>query len=146
MRYYFTERRDGGIGHAIHDLLRWQVWEKARRKADPSLAVLDTQSVTWRPGSRLSRRGVMRQETPGRKHGLAVDVLGLVIAVVVLEARCCMGEVAPAVSGGHDEMGEANGGWAAWGQLVAGWPSHHSRSLSRGSSTTWLVVALLLRA
>ncbi|WP_331738818.1 hypothetical protein [Streptomyces sp. NBC_01276] len=27
------------------DLLRWQVREKARRKADPSLMVLDTQSV-----------------------------------------------------------------------------------------------------
>lgn len=29
----------------IHDLLRWQVREKARRKADPSLVVVDTQSV-----------------------------------------------------------------------------------------------------
>ncbi|MEU2427041.1 hypothetical protein ABZ619_39520 [Streptomyces sp. NPDC007851] len=45
MRYYSTGRRDGGIGHAIHDLLRWQVWEKTRRKADPSLVVLDTRSA-----------------------------------------------------------------------------------------------------
>lgn len=43
--YYFTKWRDDGTDRTIHDLLRWQVREKARRKADPSLVVLDTQSV-----------------------------------------------------------------------------------------------------
>lgn len=43
--YYFTKWRDDGTYQTIHDLLRWQVREKARRNADPSLVVLDTQSV-----------------------------------------------------------------------------------------------------
>ena len=43
--YYFTKWRDDGADQTIHDLLRWQVREKVRRKADPSLVVLDTQSV-----------------------------------------------------------------------------------------------------
>lgn len=45
MKYYFYLWRDEGIDQTIHDLLRWQVREMGRRKADPSLAVLDTQSV-----------------------------------------------------------------------------------------------------
>lgn len=43
--YCFTKWRDDGTDQTIHDLLRWQVRGKARRKADPSLVVLDTQSV-----------------------------------------------------------------------------------------------------
>jgi hypothetical protein len=50
VKYYFTTWRDDGTDQAIHDLLRRQVRERARRR------------------------------------GLAVDVLGLVIAVVVLAA------------------------------------------------------------
>jgi transposase len=45
VKYYFYTWRDDGTDQTIHDLLRWQVREKARRKADPSLVVLDTQSV-----------------------------------------------------------------------------------------------------
>ena len=42
---YFARWRDDGTGQAIHDLLRWQAREKRGRLADPSLVVLDTQSV-----------------------------------------------------------------------------------------------------
>jgi hypothetical protein len=44
VKYSFYTWRDDGTDQTIHDLLRWQVREKAR-KADPSLVVLDTQSV-----------------------------------------------------------------------------------------------------
>ena len=43
--YYFAKWRDDGTDQAIHDLLRWHAREKKGRKADPSLVVLDTQSV-----------------------------------------------------------------------------------------------------
>jgi transposase len=43
--YYFTKWRDDGTDRTIHDLLRRQVRERARRKVDPSLVVFDTQSV-----------------------------------------------------------------------------------------------------
>ncbi|WP_329375612.1 IS5 family transposase [Streptomyces sp. NBC_01483] len=85
--YYFTKWRDDGTDQTIHDLLRWQVREKVRRNADPSLVVLDTQSVHGAAGVPAQSTGRdAAKEVPGRKRGLAVDVLGLVIAVVVLAA------------------------------------------------------------
>lgn len=45
VKYYFYTWRDDGTDQTIHDLLRWQVREQMGRKADPSLVVLDTQSV-----------------------------------------------------------------------------------------------------
>ncbi|UXY32139.1 IS5 family transposase [Streptomyces sp. HUAS TT20] len=85
--YYFTKWRDDGTEQIIHDLLRRQVREKARRKADPSLVALDTQSVHAAAGVPAESTGRdAAKKVPGRKRGLAVDVLGLVIAVVVLAA------------------------------------------------------------
>jgi transposase len=45
VKYCFSARRDDGTDQTIHDLLRRQVREKARRKADPSPVVPDTQGV-----------------------------------------------------------------------------------------------------
>ncbi|MFD3590228.1 hypothetical protein [Streptomyces sp. NPDC058683] len=65
-----TERCDGGIGQTIHDLLRWQVWGKARRKADTSLVVLDTQSVHAAAGVPAESTGRdAAKKIPGRKRG-----------------------------------------------------------------------------
>ncbi|MER6378360.1 IS5 family transposase, partial [Streptomyces mirabilis] len=87
VKYYFYIWRDDGIDQTIHDLLRWQVREMARRKADPSLVVLDTQSVHAAAGVPAESTGRdAAKKVPGRKRGLAVDVLGLVIAVVVAAA------------------------------------------------------------
>ena len=85
--YYFALWRDDGTDQAIHDLLRWHVREKTGRKADPSLVVLDTQSVHAAASVPAATTGKdAGKKVPGRKRGLAVDVLGLVIAVVVLAA------------------------------------------------------------
>ncbi|WP_043619998.1 IS5 family transposase [Nonomuraea candida] len=85
--YYYRTWRQDGIDKAIHDLLRWQVREKHGRLADPSLVVLDTQSVRAAAGVPATTTGKdAAKKVPGRKRGLAVDVLGLVIAVVVTAA------------------------------------------------------------
>lgn len=87
VKYYFYKWRDDGTDQTIHDLLRWQVRESRGRKADPSLVVLDTQSVRAATGVPAHTTGKdPAKKVPGRKRGLAVDVLGLVIAVVVLAA------------------------------------------------------------
>ncbi|MFG2409870.1 IS5 family transposase [Streptomyces brevispora] len=87
VKYYFYLWRDEGIDQTVHDLLRWQVREMARRRADPSLVVLDTQSVHAAAGVPAESTGCdPAKKVPGRKRGLAVDVLGLVIAVVVVAA------------------------------------------------------------
>jgi transposase len=85
--YYFAKWRDDGTDQEIHDLLRWHLREKKGRLADPSLVVLDTQSVHVAAGVPASTTGKdAAKRVPGRKRGLAVDVLGLVIAVVMLAA------------------------------------------------------------
>ncbi|MFJ4820446.1 hypothetical protein [Streptomyces sp. NPDC088801] len=74
------KRRDDGTDQTIHDLLRSQAREKAGRLADHSLVVLDTQSlhvVAVTTGRDAAKK------VPGRKRGLAVDVLNLVTAVVL---------------------------------------------------------------
>jgi transposase len=84
---YFAKWRDDGTGQAIHDLLRWHAREKKGRRAGPSLVVLDTQSVHAAAPVPADTTGKdAGKKVPGRKRCLAVDVLGLVIAVVVLAA------------------------------------------------------------
>ncbi|MET7790072.1 IS5 family transposase [Streptomyces sp900116325] len=86
--YYFAAWRDDGTDQVIHELLRCQVRERARRLEDPTLVVLDTQSVHAAAGVPAATTGLdPAKRVPGRKRGLAVDVLGLVIAVVVLAAN-----------------------------------------------------------
>ncbi|MGW1077445.1 IS5 family transposase [Streptomyces sp. NPDC002537] len=85
--YYFAAWRDDGTYRQIHELLRCQVRERSRRLEDPTLVILDTQSVraaTGVPAVTTGRDAAKR--VPGRKRGLAVDILGLVIAVAVLAA------------------------------------------------------------
>ncbi|TXS68692.1 IS5 family transposase [Streptomyces sp. me109] len=85
--YYFAAWRDDGTDQQIHELLRCQVREKNRRLEDPTLVILDTQSVRAATGVPAATTGKdAAKRVPGRKRGLAVDVLGLVIAVTVLAA------------------------------------------------------------
>jgi transposase len=85
--YYFARWREDGTDQAIHDLLRWHAREKQGRRADPSLVVLDTQSVHAAASVPVDTTGKdAGKKVPGRKRCLAVDVLGLVVAVVVLAA------------------------------------------------------------
>src|SRR6476660_3665248 len=85
--YYFALWRDDGTDQAIHDLLRCQAREKAGRAEDPSAVVLDTQSIRAANHVPAATTGKdAAKKVPGRKRGLAVDALGLIIAVVVSAA------------------------------------------------------------
>ncbi len=85
--YYFTLWREDGLDQRIQELLRCQVRERARRLEDPSLVIIDTQSVRVAAGVPKETTGLdANKKTPGRKRGLAVDVLGLIIGVVILAA------------------------------------------------------------
>ncbi|EEP74791.1 transposase [Micromonospora sp. ATCC 39149] len=85
--YYFALWRDDGTDQTIHDLLRCQAREKAGRAEDPTAIVLDTQSIRAANHVPASTTGKdVGKKVPGRKRGLAVDRLGLVIAVVVTAA------------------------------------------------------------
>lgn len=78
--YYFARRRDQDLDQTIQELPHWQVREQAGRSEDSSLVVLDTRSVhpAVNVPAATTGRGAAKM-VPGRKHGLAVDVMGLVI-------------------------------------------------------------------
>jgi transposase len=85
--YYFALWRDDGTDAAIHDLLRCQVREKAGRAEDPTAVILDTQSIRAANHVPAATTGKdAGKKVPGRKRGLAVDALGLIIAVIVTAA------------------------------------------------------------
>ncbi|MCY0923902.1 IS5 family transposase [Streptomyces sp. H27-G5] len=85
--YYFAAWRDDGTDQTVHDLLRWQLRESRKRSADPSLVVLDTQSIHAAVGVPADTTGKdAAKRVPGRKRCLAVDVLGLVVEAVALPA------------------------------------------------------------
>lgn len=85
--YYFAVWRDDGTDQTVHDLLRWQLRASCKRLADPSLVVLDTQSIHAAVGVPARTMGKdASKKVPGRKRCLAVDVLGLVVEAVVLPA------------------------------------------------------------
>lgn len=85
--YYFGLWRDDGTDQTIHDLLRCQTREKAGRAEDPSAVAVDTQSIKAANHVPAATTGKdAGKKVPGRKRGLAVDALGLIIAVVVTAA------------------------------------------------------------
>ena len=87
VKYYFYRWRDDGLDVAIQEVLRAQVREQAGRAEDPSAAVLDTQSLHAAVNVPAATTGKdANKKVPGRKRGLAVDVMGLILAVVVAGA------------------------------------------------------------
>lgn len=87
VRYYYDLWRGDGTTETVHELLRCQLRERHGRLEDPSLVVLDTQSLHAAVGVPAATTGRdAAKKVPGRKRCLAVDCLGLVVAVVVLAA------------------------------------------------------------
>jgi transposase len=85
--YYFGLWRDDGTTETIHDLLRWQVREMRKRHEDPTAVVLDSQTVRASTNAPKDTTGLdPGKKCPGRKRGIATDVLGMIIAVVVVAA------------------------------------------------------------
>lgn len=87
VKHYFYRWRDDGLDQTICELLRCRVRERAGRSEDPSLVVLDSQSVHAAVNVPAATTGKdAGKRVPGRKHGIAVDIIGLIIAVVVMAA------------------------------------------------------------
>lgn len=81
----FRRWRDGGIWQRIHDRLREKVRKASGKKSTPTVAIVDSQSVRTAEGG--EERGYdAGKKITGRKRHLAVDTLGMVLAVVVHSA------------------------------------------------------------
>src|SRR6266540_2151434 len=74
---------DGTLDH-VHDTLRDQVRVDAGRQPQPSAAIIDSQSVRAADTVAKASRGFdAGKKVNGRKRHIAVDTLGLLLAIVV---------------------------------------------------------------
>jgi transposase len=84
---YFAAWRDDDTLTRLHDALRAQVRAAAGRDGEPTAAIIDSQSVRAADTvPRASRGWDNAKKVNGRKRHIAVDSMGLVLAVVVTAA------------------------------------------------------------
>src|SRR5262249_15387304 len=93
---YFAAWRDDGTLARLHDALRAQVRAAAGRDAEPTAAVIDSQSVRAADTVPRSTRGWDNaKKVNGRKRHIAVDSMGLLLAVVITAASVQDRDAAP---------------------------------------------------
>lgn len=82
----FRRWRIAGVWQKVHDALRSKLRKAAGKKPTPSVAIIDSQSIRTAEGG--DHRGYdAGKKITGRKRHIAVDTLGLILAVVVHAAH-----------------------------------------------------------
>ena len=84
---YFARWRDDGIVRRVHDQLRALARQAAGRNAEPSAAVIDSQSIRAADTVPKASRGWDNaKKVNGRKRHIAVDTTGLLLTILVTAA------------------------------------------------------------
>lgn len=78
----FWRWRNDGTWQRIHDALRAKTRRAAGKKSTPTVAIVDSQSIRTAEGGEARGYDAAKKIT-GRKRHLAVDTLGLLLALVV---------------------------------------------------------------
>ncbi|MEV1120245.1 IS5 family transposase [Actinosynnema sp. NPDC049800] len=82
---YYAKWETDGTAEALHDLLRERVRVASGRATSPTAAILDSQSVKTSCNVNESDQGIdANKKIKGRKRHIATDVLGLMLAVIVI--------------------------------------------------------------
>lgn len=81
----FWRWRNEGVWERIHDALRAKTRKAAGKKPTPTAAIIDSQSIRTAEGGE-SRGYDAGKKITGRKRHIAVDTLGLILAIVVHQA------------------------------------------------------------
>lgn len=84
---YFSSWEEDGTAEKIHDELRRKVRVKAGRNPEPTAAIIDAQVVKASSNAPEASQGYdAGKKTKGRKRHIAVDTLGLLLALVITVA------------------------------------------------------------
>jgi transposase len=84
---YYQQWNATGVTIAVHHALHSQARQAAGRKAEPTAAVIDSQSVRAAPTVPKASRGWDNaKKVNGRKRHITVDTTGLLLEVLITSA------------------------------------------------------------
>jgi transposase len=85
---YFNRWKQEGLWEQIHQQLRDSVREKHKRAIEPTMGIIDSQSVKTVETAKVETRGFdVHKSTKGRKRHILVDTMGLLLAVIITAAN-----------------------------------------------------------
>jgi putative transposase len=85
---YFSRWKREGVWEHLHQQLRDSVREQDGRATEPTMGIIDSQSVKTVETAKVETRGFdVHKSTTGRKRHILVDTMGLLLAVVITAAN-----------------------------------------------------------